>query len=265
MANSVIMNYYSLYESRLSGRHTFVTNVFPLHQDIQLELTTNSQDLRAFFPNLLTQILDFIKKAGDFVGESNPYLESAMGTPIYDKTDPLKLNLELLFYTKTNPLYDVILPIFDLCSSPLPIRMNDVYMLNPFVNVLNITKSLNALFKATASRARGKGLTKAEKKAESGAIDNILGWAKEKTGKAVGSFKTSKDKDVIRSVDVLIPGVIFVPNAFIMRAVPIFSKETTVSGYPLWGRVNLEIRSLTPADANMLYNSVGAFQIMGLP
>lgn len=262
MANSVIMNYYSLYESRLSGRHTFVTNVFPLHQDIQLELTTNSQDLRAFFPNLLTQILNFVKKAGDFVGESNPYLESAMGTPIYDKTDPLKLNLELLFYTKTNPLYDVILPIFDLCSSPLPIRMDDVYMLNPFVNVLNITKSLNALFKASASRAVGK-LTQAEKRAESSAVGNILGWAKEKTGKAEGSFKTSKD--VIRSVDVLIPGVIFVPNAFIMRAVPIFSKETTVSGYPLWGRVNLEIRSLIPADANMLYNSVGAFQTMGLP
>lgn len=264
MPNYVIMEYGSV-----ARQGAWVTEKYTLNQDVQFELVTSTQNFRDFFPSLVTKILDFVKMAGQASGLGDYYLESSMALPMWEKTEPLRLNLELLFYTKKNPLTDVIIPIFDLCSLALPLRVGARYQL-PFINVITAVKSMKELLQMEVKDTKDMAEEKPNLLMGDGnrnfvdefGLAFLTGGGEIEYNRKSELAQRAKSKSLqqVRNVSLKIPGVIDLPIAFVTKATPIFSKELTKKDYPLWGQLNLEIRSIEPADANMLFNSVAALR-----
>ena len=49
-------------------------------------------------------------------------------------------------------------------------------------------------------------------------------------------------------VSLWIPGIVYIPQAMIVKSTPVFSKEITEAGFPLWAELNMHIESIFPAN-----------------
>jgi hypothetical protein len=58
-----------------------------------------------------------------------------------------------------------------------------------------------------------------------------------------------------RLVSVFIPGMVYVPQAFIRSARPTFSKYITTAGFPVWGKIDVQFESLIPAS-DLIWDNV---------
>jgi hypothetical protein len=64
--------------------------------------------------------------------------------------------------------------------------------------------------------------------------------SEEKANEVLGAQKDS-------IIGVLVPGIIYLPFAYLHAVQPTYSKFKTENGLPLWAIVNVQIVSLTPA------------------
>ena len=55
-------------------------------------------------------------------------------------------------------------------------------------------------------------------------------------------------------LSILIGDILYIPNIIIENAEPVFSSDTTTSNKPIWGKVQLTIRSLVGATKQMIIN-----------
>lgn len=205
----------------------------PLQEDIQWDISTTYMDVGELFPSGLDTILSLYQLGSQITGKTDKSINNLIGQPIWQKTDPLKISTSLVFYTKTNPLTDVMNPTLGLCS----------------LNVMDDTK--NNSYRVPGLNFGDNKFMRMSNSAESVTSDTDY-----------SQLFTSATRSTVCSV--LIPGVIFLPVALIMTGKPTFSKEVCAMPglldfrkFPLWAKIEIEVRSITPATLSMITSQVG--------
>lgn len=204
---------------------------FPLTEDINLEVSSEFASMTENIP-LLEQISDLMTTVSSLGGSaSQGFLDFQNLSNIqrWKRTNPIRINTNLLFYTKTSAYEDVYKPMVDLMSITILTQdpKNPKKYRTPGLN-LSSTKQ-------------------AKKDAQ-----------KKQTSNISSSFESGSKLIAFR-----IPGVIYLPLALITKAIPTVSKEETDSGYPLWATMNLEITGLYPATNDLLKLENTSFGFLG--
>jgi hypothetical protein len=210
------------------------TLVYPIMEDFQIETVTEFSSFAELCPTISSLVdlgITYESASSGGVSAGGFNLRSVLDAPRWQRTNPVKITVDMFFYTKTDPYTDVLIPINSLIGSHLP-RIVDKKIKVPGLNATNV-KNLDKTISNAVNSSEGK-----------------------KAAEELGEGK-SGEKELKRLLEsqysvlfsVLIPGVIFLPAAFVFAIAPTYSKHVTEQGYPLWASVNLQIQSLTPALA----------------
>lgn len=222
MANKVYIEYKDPFidigNSLLSG--TSVIEV-PLIEDPLLELQSSFQDLGDMIPGAVRGIFDLMRNLGRVGGTASKNFEALLALPLWQKTEPVKMVLKLIFYTKDDPENDVVNPMRGLFSQAI---LQD--------------KGKNK-FSVPGLSMRSYGIIKRTNKS-----------------KGLEPGKVQKIRESINLISLEIPGVIYLPFAIILSAKPSYSKQLTTAGLPLWGMLDIEVRSIYPANDKMFETTI---------
>jgi len=201
----------------------------PLMEDI----TLTCQSGFATFGDLVPGISDVVHTVTSLmsgvsgkVGEGMLKINNAFDLPRWQKTEPLKINAKMNFFTKTDPYKDVWYPMALLTS--LGILTKDVES-NTYITPGMSLHAANFIEKSKILRspiAANLGLTE--------------------TIPEAGDFPVSA-----KVISVEIPGIVYLDKAYVEVATPTYSRHITTSGLPLWGTLDIQISSLFPANDRM--------------
>lgn len=210
------------------------TIVCPIMEDFQIETVTEFSNFAELCPPI-SSLLDlanmYTTASSGNVSTTGFNLRSLLDAPRWQKTNPAKITTDMFFYTKTDPVTDVLIPLNSLIGAHLPRIVNKKIMV-PGLNATNVKEINNVIANAMNSP---EGKLAAEE----------LGEGK----KGTSELRKLLESQYSALFSVLIPGVIFIPLAFISAIAPTYSKHVTEAGYPLWASANVQIQSLTPALA----------------
>jgi hypothetical protein len=177
-------------------------------------------------PNEISNFINFagnILSAGGTLDPGLVSIQNVLSAPKWTRTNPITLSIRLGFYTRSNAFADVYLPMEELVSLSI-IKIDKIpgqkstYSV-PGINLGNMDQA---------------SLTFMDKN--------------EQEKRALNAFKSGNFSTQL--IDVFIPGIIFIQNALVETSRPTFSKQKTESGWPLWGELELNIKSLTPATSD---------------
>ena len=237
MANRIYIKMFN----QISSEEDYILDS-PIQEDIALEITTNFQDVSDLFPSGLESILQMYQTGSQIMGNKSKYIEDLIGQPLWQKTEPIRISTDLVFYLKTDPIKDVIHPTLSLCSLTVLTDKNETGELEDKKTGKKkierfTTYKMPGLAFNDAKLVRGKGSISS--------MVNDTDYSK--------AFKSNSNSTIC---SILIPGIIFLPVAMVTSAKPTFSKEVTQTWdgqvYPIWAKVGIEIRSITPASLSML-------------
>jgi hypothetical protein len=158
---------------------------------------------------------------------------SVLDAPRWTKTNPIKITIDLHFYTETDAEKDVTNKVNTLMGLHVLSRGEKGRIKIPGFNAKNIKEISKVLSDKSASDS--------SKKLASATQANF------KT-----QFGTDDAEEVLKNmtdavISVLIPGVVYLPLAYIHAVQPTYSKFKTNFEFPLWATLNVQIVSLTPA------------------
>jgi len=229
MANKIILTTSQrgeITEGKNKGDYTTmgdtVTYVFPILEDFSIDYISNFEGMLTGIPGLgkIVQIMEMMQslgKAGGGITKGMLQTEQFLEAPRWRSTEPPKFIVKILLYTKTDVYKDVWKPAKELISLSILQKLPDGTYVTPGLN-------LNSLSVA------GKGAQAPEEKAL----------------KTRGQF-----------VSVSIPGIIYLPMAYIEKVTPNFSKEVAYStffmgNFPIWAEIELSITGVFPATSEFL-------------
>lgn len=213
MANKIYISFFNPYKGKMDE------GVFPLTEDPLLELQSNFQSMEDMIPSGIMSMVNLMKNVNRISGGASKSFETLLALPLWQKTEPLTIVANLVFYTKDRGAFeDVWLPTMGLASQSILIDKGDGKFSVPGISL-----------KTYASmRKSGKNPKNHEKVNQEGT--NLISLE--------------------------IPGIVYLENAVLMHAKPTFSKQLTTGGYPLWGTLNIMIRSIYPANDKMFSQTV---------
>lgn len=228
MANKVFIDFYNPMKNL--GRGGEDSLVVPLNDDVLIDLQSEFQSVGDMIPSDLSNIISLIRKGQGASQSISPELEKLLNIPFWTKTNPLRLNIPLLFYLKDDVIKDVFEPAMGLASTSI-------------INIIN-------------GKWQTPGISIKD------AVDLKSNANTATTANKLSDIRTNRSSIII---SLEIPGMIYLPYAIVYNAKPSFSKDVVRSFidnqyYPIYARVDLEVRSLYPANTNMLKQS-GGFKI----
>jgi len=226
MAKSILIEFVET-NSASQGKYSYQNDstslmTFPLTDDVNLEIVSEFASMTENIPLIgqLTNIMTTMAGLGGSISEGTLNFQNLSNVQRWQRTNPIKLNLNLLLYTEENAKADVYDKMMELISLTILTQDPD----NP-------------------KRYRVPGLN--------------LSSLKQSTKK--GQKKEAVALGQSKLISVRIPGIIYLPVALMTKAVPTVSKEETDSGYPLWATLNVEITGLYPATDDLLKKESTSF------
>lgn len=219
--------------ARIQLLNTKYVYKFPLVEDPTLEVGSSFTSFANMIPSLaeLTNLV-----VGTTSGLSGSVstgvldLQSKIDTLRWEKTDPVKVNCTLFFYTKTNPKEDVFDQVNLFLNTIVLTKKGDKYY-TPGISL----HSLNYII----SKDRGKS----ENTTESSSLAKGATGASNSYTKGAEALSDTRSK--LFSVE--IPGIVYIPVAVLYSVQPIYSKQVTESGYPLWAKLECVFSGVIPA------------------
>ena len=236
MPNKIYIEYYSYEEENSyvdqSEKDTLTqsqilsnANVLelPLLEDVKIDGQSQFTSFNEMVPKI-GEIIDLITSrfsaATGEVGAELLELKNKFDLPKWQKTDPIKINVTLGFFTKTDSWSDVYKPTKDIIG--LSILSKD-----PSDNTNYIVPGIS------------------------------LNTQKEYNIKNKGNNKNPSVNEIKAKIVALeIPGIIYIPLAYVEMALPTYSKQQTESGYPLWCTLDCQFVSVSPATTEMYNNAI---------
>ena len=216
MANTIIIDILNEQLGKAIAGGTTLTA--PLVDNIQVTGKSNFSTLGKFIPAPLEKYKEIVQQSmsavGAEVGMGLVNYGNKIDVPIWNGTDPFQIAVKLAFYTITDPKKDVILPCRILQAHAI---------LSP--------------------NAQGTG--------------SVLPGISVHTFKALGTTDHPDSREILKNSKLVafeIPKIIYIPTAFIETANPVFSKERTKGGYPLWATIDLSLKSTQPATIEYYTN-----------
>lgn len=199
----------------------------PIQEDFQIETSTeftSFSDLCGTISNLV-DLANTVSTTSGAVSQSGLMLRSIIDAQRWSKTNPIKINLDMFFYTKDNARENVVEKVNILLGLHLLRHdpKNNNRILVPGINagmIASIEKEIKAIEAET-------NIVKKEQLAN-------------KTYEQVKNLPST-------FFAVTIPGVVHINNAFMFAVKPTYSKQVTKEGFPLWASVNVDICGIAPA------------------
>lgn len=236
MANKIYIEYRSYEDESIStdatdnivGSSSFMianSNVLelPLLDDVKIEAQSQFSSFNEMLPQILGDVMSQVTalQAGitGTIGSGLLELKNKFDLPKWQKTDPITVNVVLGFFTKTNSYRDVYLPAKQIIGMSILSKDpndEDVY------------------------RVPGISLTTA--KEYSIQTQN-------------GSNNTTIDSLKSKLIAFEIPGIVYVPLAYVSQAIPTYSKQITENAYPLWCQLDCTFVSVSPATTDVYNNA----------
>lgn len=201
-------------DAGLSGNNSYIPpapQIFPLMSPITIEIISAFETLSGMVP-MLDKISDVMVTLASVTGQASTgtlNFQNMLDVPRWTKTQPIKLVTELHFFAQENAVDDVVRKMHDLINFSIP----------------SYDQNSNTFF-LPGINLSNISQTKIQTKEN------------EKLPIKKGKF-----------VSVNIPGIIYLPVAIMMKAMPTFSNEVTESGSPLWGKLDIEIQGVSPATS----------------
>lgn len=211
--------------------------IVPLLDDVTIDTGSEFTEASSVFPQL-----DFLQTTlGTLSGISGTTtkLQSMFDLQVWKKTNPFRLNLEVMLYTKTDAIMDVLVPAVGLLSLSILSARTAGGFSTPGVS-LRTFGTWSSASKAPKDVAKGKA-TAAVKTASSPAPSGDAGVSAQ-------SLRDEIEKTGAKILKLRIPGIITIPDGIVKTCKPLFSKELTESGAPLWCKLAMEIESIFPAS-----------------
>jgi hypothetical protein len=201
----------------------------PILDDFQVEAVSEFGSISELVPTLDTVVS--LVTAVESAGSNRTSRTAVLARSVLDgqrwlKTNPVKLTLDLHFYTETDAKKDVIDKMNILLGLHILRFDSKSGLVIPGINSKNVAEIAKTLTDK-----------KNEKKTVTPSIPIL------DTGSAQETLKNTPNN----TISVLIPGVIYLPLAFIYAIQPTYSKFRTDGGYPLWATANVQIYSFGPA------------------
>jgi len=223
---------------------------FLLSGDFNVEAQSEYSSFGELLPgginDVITAVLGFQGIGGE-TGTGTLYIHSVIDMKRWTRTNPITITCTLKFYVKENVLTDVWYPTNLFMGMSILTRKSEgdetaFYTPGPNLSSLKVVSET----------------LKGDKSANvSGAIYNV-------NNKGLNSIRNVEDFKFpykTKLVSILIPGVIYLPAAFIEVATPTFSNHVVTlpeddgREFPLWTNLELKITGITPATDDMLKDS----------
>lgn len=246
------------------------TQVFgELHEDWSMEVKSNFQSYAeamgsvSSIASTLQGIIEKFRTAGSLnsgttsiAGDYNKFL-------VWKDTEPINLSLTLTFETKTDPYYDVFIPVNLLLSRTMITPISDYNAKVPgfFAGLLS-SKNSSSGTTTTETARPGTGVGGPT------AVTNLANLISEVqgNGKILNSFGilfrnlTDDSAPVNTSLNSSTVGYGYKPlltisPSFILSVKPTYSKDRTTSGIPLYAKVEVQVQSLFSAMDSVLSTS----------
>ncbi len=207
MANRLLIQWYDDKEIRVQS--------IPITNDIQINIGSSFKSASSIHSSM-GKMMDIMSIYNAFSGNTND-IQAMFDFQMWEKTSPLELNIEVIFYTKTDPIKDVLSPAVSLMS----------------LTILKNKEGHNYEIPGVSLSTLSAYMKKENK-------------AKEK------NFDTNvKVKEKARIVAFRIPGLVRVDKAIVKSAKPTVNKEITESKAPLYIKLDLTLESIYPACDQM--------------
>lgn len=217
-------------------------------------------------PTLIRTGANVTRKGDTTLNKNVQNLNNLFSYALWQKTNPLSVNMSIVLYAKTDPLIDVVIPAYAIMSHCIIDYVKENAK-NPKAEFLYGFPGLTA-FEATK-------------------IGKV--YDKVNTSSAYETNNTSIEQFNSKLISLNIDGVVNLRLAMIKNITPVFSKHTAKSDYnsasrsllaqfnsetdadtkkklatqlantqfngdyPIYAEINLQIESLIPADSNMLW------------
>lgn len=228
----------SLDSSKYKEYNVYLTA--PILNEYTLNVSTSYGDPSSLFGGAGAFLSSLANYYSTLTG-NYPTPANILKVPIWTSTTPVRLNLELIFYAKTDPLKDVLLPAMYLASlASIRIIGEEVQgdklrvsFKVPGINLTNVGSSLQQ-FTQTDVNTSKSGISEELKNK----LDNLHN-------------KIFGDSGVIK---LIIPGIIHLDQALIQSVNVTFSNNVTEDFLPVWAKVSMEVQSFFAARSVDLYS-----------
>jgi len=153
------------------------------------------------------------------------HVKDALDVPIWNKTEPVKLALDLNFFVQTSGYGDVWRPTMLLQSMCVLSKKRNGNLATPGFSLRTIGK-LSESVKESDVKKLQKNVAKAD------SMSRDLSLVEE-------SFPS--DYPVLSKLcSIYVPGIVYIPIAFIESIQVLWSKQLTDRGYPIWSKVTCQ-------------------------
>lgn len=223
---------------------------FLLQEDFTVEAKSEFGTFGDLIPGVFRQLIDLataFNATGDKLGKGVVYMNNVLDLKRWTKTPPPVIQCTLKFYTKEDVYEDVWLPMILFVSLGILTRDKSGNFVNPAPS-LNSVGKISTLLSDKTSPSKDKIGTKDFTKKP--LRDQIS------TNGFINSFSTIQSK----IISIWIPGVIYLPFAFVENCQPKYSNQVVIDDktgmeYPLFGELQLSISGISSAMDDFFLDS----------
>ena len=199
---------------------------------------------------------------------------------LWEKTEPMNLNLKIVLYSKTDPLIDVMIPAYMIMGHAGLDKIQGSNGIEFAVPGISFAMSMYLYKKNKYDLLTDEALaTMPDKDKEQHVKEGLIDYESDvikKTNKILTDKKTKKatKKEGLfnkpfnsKLFSLLIDGLVYLDKAYMKSVSVTFSKHTAKSSemysgqnfsgdYPIWAELDVQIESIVPAISSMLWDSL---------
>lgn len=204
-------------------------------EDINVQAISQFTRISDLVPEM-NELVNLISTSGGVLSsriqERMGHVKNAMDIPIWSKTEPVKIPLDLNFFVQTSGYGDVWRPTMLLQSMCILSRKGDKTLVTPGFNLNTIGKIDKTVTPADVGMIQKKA-------SQADSISNNLSTVE---SNFPTSFPTTS-----KLCSLYIPGIVYIPVAILETIQITWSKQLTNLGYPIWSKVNCQFSGSSAA------------------
>jgi hypothetical protein len=193
-------------------------------EDIQVQAQSQFTRIGDFVPSIDNLVTIANVTTNGIAGRTSSgmiNLKNALDIPIWQKTEPVKIVMDMNFFIQTSGYYDVWLPTMTLQSMNILSKDLEGGIITPGFN-------LDSIGKASSIINTGGSLKKDQLKYL------IADMFPNDTAPQASDFTNSK------LCSVYIPSIVYLPIAIVENLQVTWSKQLSSKGYSIWSKVNVQ-------------------------
>lgn len=223
-------------------------------EDINVQAVSQFSKISDLVPGM-TELANMVSTAqsvlSNQISKGIANIQNALDIPIWLKTEPVKIPIDLNFYIKSSGYMDVWRPTMVLQSMcVLSKKQGSNSLITPGFNINSIGNAGKTVTSSDIKAMKGK--------AESSDINSSALWNEEK------DFPTTFPS-TSKLCSLYIPGIVYVPIAIIESIQVTWSKQLSSKGYPIWSKVNCQFTGAYPAVFEDNFLSVNPMTASSIP